>query len=138
MTDGQSDVEFSELTILAVDDEAFARSMIVRVLETLGVGRVLTAEDGAAALGVLEVAEPPVDLVISDIEMPEMNGYEFVRRLRYGALPAYKNLPVLMLTGRDTDKNVRGARIHKISGFIVKPPSAEGLKDQIRRALGDA
>lgn len=132
------DTEFAARTILAVDDETFARGMIVRVLEVLGVGQVLTAENGAEALAALEAAEPPVDLIISDIEMPDMTGYELVRRLRYGTLPAYKTVPVIMLTGKDTDKNVRGARIHKISGFVVKPPEAGVLKDQIRRALAGA
>ena len=131
--------EFSDLCVMAIDDEAFARGLIVRVLENLGVGVVSEAENGVDALAKLEAADPPVDLVISDIEMPEMNGYEFVRRLRYGTLPAYKALPVIMLTGKDTDKNVRRARIHKISGFVVKPPDMETLKDHIRRAVrGDA
>ena len=127
--------EFAGLTVLAVDDEEFARGLIVRVLEGMGVGTVLTAENGAAALTCLDGADPAIDLVISDIEMPEMNGYEFVRRLRYGTLPAYKNVPVIMLTGKDTDKNIRSARIHKISGFVVKPPEVNILTDQIRRAL---
>ncbi len=127
--------EFAQLNVMAIDDEEFARGLITRVLEMIGVGSVLTAENGIDALAQLERTELAVDLVISDIEMPEMNGYEFVRRLRYGAVPHYKELPVIMLTGKDTEKNVRSARIHKISGFVVKPPEVNTLKDHMRRAL---
>jgi len=131
-----SDPEFENLAVMAIDDEDFARGFVSRVLDAIGIGTIYLAENGVDALSQLETADPPVDLVISDIEMPEMNGYEFVRRLRYGALPKYKELPVIMLTGKDTDKNVRSARIHKISGYVVKPPEVNTLKDHIRRALG--
>ena len=76
-----------------------------------------------------------LDLAVCDIEMPEMNGYEFVRKVRFGAVAGYKELPVIMLTGKDTDKNVQSARIHKIDGFLVKPAKAEPLKAAIRRVL---
>ena len=65
-----------------------------------------------------------------------MGGYEFVRKVRFGAIPSYKDIPIIMLTGKDTDKNVQSARIHKIDGFLVKPAKAEPLKAAIRRARG--
>ena len=65
-----------------------------------------------------------------------MCGYEFVRQVRYGAVPGYKDIPIIMLTGKDTDKNARKARIHKISGFLVKPAKPNTLTNAIRHALG--
>jgi len=75
-------------------------------------------------------------LVISDIEMPEMDGYELTRRIRYGTVPQYKDIPILILTGQDTDTNVKKARIHKIDGFIVKPPKKDQLEILLKKSLG--
>ena len=67
--------------------------------------------------------------------MPEMSGYEFVCRLRYRTPPGYKDLPVLMLTGHDTSKNLSRARTHKIDSFLVKPATAYVLRRSIPDAL---
>lgn len=126
----------AHINILAIDDEEFARSFLGRVLEKLGVAGVVTAENGAEALVKLDTADPRIDLVICDIEMPEMDGFEFVRKVRYGAVKGYKDVPIIMLTGKDTDRNVRKGRIHKIEAFVVKPPEVDSLRGYICRALG--
>ena len=79
-----------------------------------------------------------IDLIISDIDMPEMNGYQFIRRLRYGAIPRYKDVPAIVLTGNDTKKNLQSAQILKISSFFVKPASKVVLEKTIRRILKTA
>lgn len=127
---------FQSLRVLVVDDEAFSQQLVVLVLEKLGVGNVGVAHNGKHALEVLGTAAEPFDLIISDIEMPEMGGFELARRIRYGVVPRYKDIPILMLTGHGTEENVRKGRLHRIQGFIVKPPSADALKKHIRRALG--
>lgn len=126
---------FAAINVLSVDDEEFARSMISRQLESIGVNKIIEATNGADALTCLEDSADDIHIIISDIEMPEMNGYEFVRRIRYGAVPRYKDIPILMLTGKDTDKNVRSARIHKINGFLVKPSSADEVRSQLSHTL---
>lgn len=131
-----SDQEIASLNVMTIEDEAFSQHVVSRVLEEIGMASVTIAENGADALAKLAGADPKIDLVICDIEMPEMNGFEFVRRVRYGAVPGYKDIPVIMLTGKDTDKNAQKARIHKISGFLVKPPRANTLRNAIRHALG--
>ena len=60
---------------------------------------------------------------------------ELARRIRLNAVPKYKGIPILMLTGHSTEENVRKGRIHRIQGFIVKPPSAEILDRHMTRAL---
>jgi len=127
---------FKSVTVLVVEDEEFSARFVARVLGKIGIESVVNAANGAEALALLESAEPAIDLVISDIEMPEMDGYELVRRIRYGAVPQYQAIPILMLTGQDTDKNVEKARIHKINGFIVKPPKVEDLERRMLDALG--
>ncbi len=128
--------EFSSLNVMAVEDEAFSQKVIAKVLEEVGVASVTVAGNGAEALDKLAQAEPKIDLVVCDIEMPEMGGYEFVRQVRYGAVPGYKDLPIIMLTGKDTDLNTQRALIHKINGFLVKPAQPNTLGNTIRRALG--
>ncbi len=131
-----SDDEFAYLNVMAVEDEAFSQKVIAKVLEEVGVASVTVAGNGAEALDKLAQAEPKIDLVVCDIEMPEMGGYEFVRQVRYGAVPGYKDLPIIMLTGKDTDLNKQRALIHKINGFLVKPAQPDTLGNTIRRALG--
>ena len=120
---------------LVVDDEPFSLNIVTRVLGKLGITDVTTAENGVAALEILKAAEKPFDVVISDIEMPEMNGFELARKIRWGAAPAFKEIPILMLTGQDTEENVQKGRIHKIEGFIVKPPKADVLASYLERVV---
>lgn len=130
-----SDDDFASLNVMVIEDEAFTQEVVSKILQTIGVDSVVVCENGADALTRLADAEAKIDIAICDIEMPKMNGYEFVRKVRFGAVPGYKDLPVIMLTGKDTDKNVQSARIHKIDGFLVKPAKAESLKAAIRRVL---
>ena len=131
-----TDDDFTFLNVMAVEDEAFSQEVVSRVLDEVGMASVTIAENGADALAKLAKADPKIDLIICDIEMPEMGGFEFVRQIRFGALPEYKDVPIVMLTGKDTDKNTQKARIHRINGFLVKPPKANTLKYAIRHALG--
>jgi len=130
------DTDFSSVNVLVVEDEAFSLRFVGRVLEKLGVASVVGAENGEQALEMLENAETPIDLVISDIEMPEMDGFELVRRIRYGTVPQYKDVPILMLTGQDTEDNVKKGRFHKIDGFIIKPPKPDLMSIHMKKALG--
>ena len=130
-----SEENLGSVHILVVEDEAFSLEAIRKILNNIGATSVATASNGADALKLLEDADCNLDLIICDIEMPEMSGYEFVRMLRYGTVPRFKDLPVLMLTGHDTPKNLRRARTHKIDGFLVKPPTAESLRRGILDAL---
>ncbi len=125
----------SSINVFVVEDESFSASFIGRVLKNLNVGGVMTSVNGVEALKVLKEDQPKVDIFICDLEMPEMGGYEFIRQIRYGAVPKYKELPVLVLTREDTDENVKKSRFHRINGFIVKPPKASVLEQQMRKAL---
>ncbi len=121
--------------ILIIDDEPISRVAVTKTLGNIGVGNVSEADNGNDALRLLETADPKINVIICDIEMPEMTGYEFVRRVRYGTVPEYAKVPIIILTGKDTDKNLRDARIHKINDFLLKPPTAETLKTSINRVL---
>ena len=131
-----SDTDFGTVKVMVIDNEAFARKFVTRLLEAIGIGHVVTAVSGADALAQLAEPDTDIDLVVCDIEMPEMTGYEFVRRVRYGTVPRFKDMPILILTGHATEKNLERAQTHKINGFVTKPPTVDILRLEIHAALG--
>ena len=101
------ETEFANLTEMAVDDEEFARGLIVRVPQNLWNDTVMGTVRGVDAIAKREAADWTVELVISNIEMPEINGFDFVR----------------------------SARIHTTNGFADESPEEGNLKDYIHRAV---
>jgi len=119
--------------ILAVDDEEDMRLLSSAVLQKAGF-EVETAFDGHDALRKVVHFRP--DLVLLDIMMPKMDGFEVCERLR--SIPATADLPVMMLTVKTSPDYVRRALSLKVSGYIVKPFEAEDLINRIRKATGPA
>lgn len=130
------DHDFSAITVMVVDDEEFTRRFVTKILAFIGIDQVVIAKNGIDALKQLTETDSRIDLVICDVEMPEMTGYEFVRRLRGGATPRFKDLPVLILTGEDNDANLRKAHIYKINGFLIKPLTANLLRLEMEKIFG--
>jgi len=117
-------------TILTVDDAATIRKMVSFTLRGAG-HEVLEAQDGAVALGVLQ--SHTVDLVVTDVHMPNMNGIELTRQLR--ALPSFGRRPILLLTTEsDPGKKAEG-RAAGATGWIVKPFSQEQLLAIVAKLL---
>ncbi|MDM8542065.1 response regulator [Desulfococcaceae bacterium HSG9] len=104
------------LEIMIVDDSVSIRQVVSRLMEDQG-WSVQTAKDGIDALEKLRDLHP--DLIVLDIEMPRMNGYEFINALK--AQPGYGDIPVVMLTSRTTAKHREKATALGVKGFIVKP-----------------
>ncbi len=117
--------------ILAVDDSASMRQMVSFTLKGAG-HEVVEASDGKQALD--KAGEIQVDLVLSDVNMPVMDGIELVKALR--ALPNYKFTPILMLTTESAgDKKMEGKRAGA-TGWLVKPFNPEQLLATIKKVLG--
>jgi DNA-binding NarL/FixJ family response regulator len=118
------------LTILVVDDDLGTRLSISDYLELSGYS-VITADDGQEALAMVDEYHP--DLIVTDIVMPRMNGYELVRRVRQQ--PAFRLLPVILLTARtQTQERILGYQ----SGcdlYLPKPFELEELAAAIRNLL---
>ena len=118
-------------TKLIVDDSASMRQMVEFTLKEAG-HQVMVAEDGVMALNLAKGAAS--DLVITDINMPNMDGITLIRELR--ALPAYKFTPILTLTTESTtDKKMEGKEAGA-TGWIVKPFEAAKLVDTVGRLSG--
>lgn len=118
--------------ILIVDDSAASRAVVASALEPEGY-EVLAAEDGEAALERLR--EAPVDLVITDVNMPRLDGFGLLEALRRA--PETRFLPVLMLTTETAQKQKRRAREAGATGWIVKPFDGDRLLDVLQRVLPD-
>jgi two-component system chemotaxis response regulator CheY len=117
--------------ILAVDDSASMRGMVAFTLRGAG-HEVTEAENGQLALDAANAAA--FDLVLADVNMPVMDGITMVRELR--ARPAYKGVPILMLTTEShTEKKMEG-KAAGATGWLVKPFDPEQLLATVKRVLG--
>lgn len=115
-------------TILTVDDSRMMREMLMMVLRGAGFN-VIQAEDGEDGLSVLHDAKP--DVIITDINMPKLDGYGFIEGVRRDE--CYRAVPILVLsTESSADKKAR-ARDAGATGWIVKPFQADTLIDVVRR-----
>ncbi|MFT5451277.1 MAG: two-component system chemotaxis response regulator CheY [Enterobacterales bacterium] len=108
--------------ILVVDDSTSIRQMIKISLESAG-HTIIEAGDGQAGLEVVQSGQ--FDLIITDVNMPKMNGLELSKEIR--KLPSFKFTPILMLTTEsDSDRRMQG-KAAGVSGWIVKPFQPEKL-----------
>jgi two-component system chemotaxis response regulator CheY len=116
-------------TVLTVDDSRTMRDMLKLALTQAGY-EVVQAEDGVHGLEVL-AANPPPDVIVTDINMPRMDGFGFIEGVRRDE--RHRAVPILVLTTEsDSDKKMR-ARQAGATGWIVKPFNPEKLVDAIRR-----
>lgn len=115
-------------TILTVDDSRMMREMLLMVLQGAGFN-VIQAEDGVEGLDMLEAASP--DVIITDINMPRLDGFGFIEGVRKD--DRHRAVPILVLsTEGDIEKKNR-ARAAGATGWIVKPFNAEKLVEAVRR-----
>jgi two-component system chemotaxis response regulator CheY len=121
----------NDLFILVVDDSPTMRRIIKNSLERLGYKDSVEAAHGKEALSQLK--EHPVNFIITDWNMPEMNGLEFVTELRGD--DEYKDLPVLMITTRGMKDDVLQAVHAGVNNYIVKPFTPETLEEKISKLL---
>jgi two-component system chemotaxis response regulator CheY len=115
------------MKILAVDDFSTMRRIVRNILRQLGYNNISEAEDGVAALESLK--QDPVDFVISNWNMPNMTGLELLKAVRADA--NLQDIPVLLVTAEALKENVVEAAKAGASGYIVKPFTAETLKEKI-------
>jgi two-component system chemotaxis response regulator CheY len=115
-------------TILTVDDSRTIREMLKAALLDAGM-EVLQAEDGLQGLQVLESSKP--DVIITDINMPRMDGFGFIEAVRGSG--AHRAIPILVLTTESVDDKKERARRAGASGWIIKPFDPAKLVTAINR-----
>lgn len=117
--------------ILAIDDSASIRQMVSFTLKGAGY-EVIEAVDGED--GLAKAKAKAVDLVLTDQNMPRMDGLSMVRALRQ--LPAYRTAPILILTTESSDAMKNQGRAAGATGWLVKPFDPNRLLEVVRKVLG--
>jgi two-component system, chemotaxis family, chemotaxis protein CheY len=122
-----------EVNVLIVDDSAAIRKILQRVLNQANVpmAEVFEAGDGVEALKVLKAQK--VDLILSDINMPNMDGLQLLSEMR--CVPAWKDVPVLIISTEGSQSKVMDAIQLGASGYVRKPFTAEQIKEKLAGIL---
>jgi two-component system chemotaxis response regulator CheY len=124
-------MDLSSLSVLVVDDFSTMRRIVINLLREKGFRKTLEAEDGHQALSV--IAHNQVDVVLSDWNMPVMNGIELLKALR--AMPQHEHLPFLVITAEARKENIVEAAHAGADGYIVKPFTANTLVEKLTAVL---
>jgi len=125
--------DFEGASILVADDDRVVRRIVVAKLHGLGY-EVTDVEDGREALDLLEEGEIP-DLLITDSNMPRMSGLQLVRAIRDNKDPELINLPIIMLTARQGERDVIEGLETGLDDYVIKPFSPDELAARVRTAL---
>jgi CheY-like chemotaxis protein len=117
-------------TVLVVEDEPAVREAIRRILDAHGY-TVLEARNGVDALRVLDEVTRPIDLIITDVAMPQMGGRELVNELQARAAPS----KILVMSGYDAQGVMRADALPATARFLAKPFTVDNLLHTVRVAL---
>ncbi len=128
-------VDLSMLRILVVEDDFFTREVTIKTLEGIGARQISSASDGRKALTILQEAEWPVDVILLDLEMPRLNGYEFIKKLRNEFEPPLSDTPVIVVSGHSEKKDLDRVRGLGVGLFLLKPITAEQVETRINAAV---
>jgi two-component system chemotaxis response regulator CheY len=114
-------------SVLVVDDSRIMRKIIINILRTLDIPTIREADHGLS--GLEQLAQAPADLVITDWNMPRMNGLDFVKAIR--SKPEYDHTLLAMVTTESGQDDVAAARAAGVTGYLCKPFSVQSMKDMI-------
>ena len=121
-----------QIRIMVVDDMSTSRGLITQALDGFGIQNIISAEDGASALQM--IARTPVHLVISDYNMPKMDGLNLLHHLRAGAKT--KGVGFILITGRAEQQIIDYGKKLGMNNYIKKPFKNEDLKKCIETVVG--
>jgi two-component system chemotaxis response regulator CheY len=120
-----------DLKFLIVDDFSTMRRIVRGLLKEIGYGNAEEAEDGVVALNMLKAAK--YDFVVSDINMPNMNGFELLAAIKKDE--SLKHLPVLMVTAEARKEDIVRAAQDGAAGYIVKPFTKATLEEKVQKIM---
>jgi two-component system chemotaxis response regulator CheY len=123
----------TEQHFLVVDDFSTMRRIVLGLLKELEYAKMSDADDGSTAWKILESGPAPITFVITDWNMPTMDGLQLLKKIR--ETPRFSHLPVLMITAEAKKENIITAAQAGADGYIVKPFNAATLNDKIEKIL---
>ena len=118
--------------VLVVDDQLTMREVTRLALQEMGVRQIIDAENGDDAFK--KATTQPLDMIISDFNMPGMDGLGLLRAVR--GHPAVRKLPFILVTGRGDNALVVSAAQAGVNNYIVKPFTAEMLREKVEAVVG--
>ena len=121
----------TDMKFLIVDDFSTMRRIVRGLLKEIGYNNAEEAEDGAAALNMLKGAK--FDFVVSDINMPNMNGFELLAAVKKD--DGLKHIPVLMVTAEARKEDIVRAAQDGAAGYIVKPFTKATLEEKVQKIM---
>lgn len=116
-----------DMRVLIVDDFSTMRRIVRNILRQIGLNNVVEADDGTTAWDVLN--REKIDFIVSDWNMPKMTGIELLRKVR--SSEQFADIPFLMVTAEAQQENIIEAVQAKVSNYIVKPFTADTMKQKI-------
>jgi len=119
----------SEIRTLIVDDSSVMRKIVERSLRQAGLDLMVVHEAGSGTEGLDLLRAKAVDLILTDINMPSMDGLEFLRQIRAQNLAP--GVPVVMITTESSEEHVKQAIMAGAQGYIRKPFTAEQVKERV-------
>jgi two-component system chemotaxis response regulator CheY len=119
----------SEMRVLIVDDSSVMRKIVERSLRQAGLNPMTVFEAGSGVEGLEVLSGQTVHLILSDINMPSMDGLEFLRQIRSRNLA--EGVPVVMITTESSEEHVKQAILAGAQGYIRKPFTAEQVKERV-------
>jgi len=123
----------AQFTIMVVEDHVFSRKAFINMLMRSGYKKVLAAENGAEAIKMLNCHK--VDLIITDINMPEVNGLELIKAIRLGETGADIHTHIIAVTCLSDAATVSACMTLEIDSFLVKPITVKNAQDKIKLAI---
>ncbi|MSP49028.1 MAG: response regulator [Alphaproteobacteria bacterium] len=125
--------DYDGVTALVVEDNDFVRDLVANQLKQIGFTKIKTAPDGEAALKIIDASAP--GLMICDINMEPMGGFELITRLRDRGMTGFQKIPTIMLSSHAVPEFIDRARQLEVDAFMVKPVKKDALAERIRNVL---
>lgn len=126
-------MQISDLQVLIIDDSPMTLSVVKQILNTFGTYHVYEAGDGMSALELVATCNP--DLILCDLNMEPMNGFDFVQHLRSDRDNPAHDTPVIFLTSHAEPEMVTKAKGLHIHGYLLKPISPRTLTERIMQVI---
>ncbi len=127
------DFDVEDLRVLVVDDSLMARKHIIRVLTSMGIERITEAKDGVEAVETLK--ESIFDLIVTDYNMPEMDGRALIEYVRKQS--SQQDIPILMVTSETNETRLSSIQQSGVSAICDKPFETSTVRDMIGRIMSD-
>jgi len=128
--------ELAKLSVLVVDDDAMVRFIIVEYLRNFGFKKIHEGKNGAEALKLLRNYDEPLDLIISDWQMPRMDGHVLLKAVRSD--PKRATVKFIMVTSQASQERfkINRAKLLSVDGYIIKPFQGDMFRNKILQVLG--